>query len=132
VGGQANGIVDDVYNYVRVVVVEATDSLVAADWAAVTMQTPPVRMAWPKVMRVIHDQTICLAVYGLDSTGYIAKAIQKSITIPLNQLLEYDSTGATDHLAKTIWLGLISDSAAVVNPGCVFPSHAWIDFRAVD
>ncbi len=127
-GGQTNAITDDAYNTVRIVVVEASDTLVAGDWSSVTIDTPAVVGVWPKVRRFLFEKFVSISSYGLDSTGYIARIARLDYDFPIGGELEWDSTGGTDHAASTLYVACISDSGAVTNPGFVDPSFLWYDF----
>jgi len=127
-GGQSNLVTDDVYNAVRFVVVLASDTLVAADWANILLRTPPIIGLWPKVRRFLIDKTVVCSVYGPDSVGYVEKVIRRETTFPVNLTLDWDGTGATDHSSTTLYFAMITDSAAVSHPGLVGPSIITMGF----
>jgi hypothetical protein len=127
-GGQSNLVTDDVYNSVRLVVVLASDTLVAADWATILLRTPAVVGLWPKVRRFLLDKTVVLSTYGPDSVGYVNKVVRREFTVPVNITLEWDGVNATDHSSNTLYFAMISDSAAVSHPGLVEPSLFYAGF----
>jgi hypothetical protein len=121
-------VTDDVYNSVRLVVVLASDTLVAADWATILLRTPAVVGLWPKVRRFLLDKTVVLSTYGPDSVGYVNKVVRREFTVPVNITLEWDGVNATDHSSNTLYFAMISDSAAVSHPGLVEPSLFYAGF----
>jgi hypothetical protein len=127
-GGQSNNVADDVYNTIRFVVVIASDTLIAADWATVLLRTPPIIGLWPKVRRFLVDKTYAISSYGLDSAGYIQRVIRREIAFQIAETLEFDGVNATDHSSNAIFAAMISDSAAVSHPGLVEPSLMWFGF----
>jgi hypothetical protein len=128
VGGQSNGIADDVYNTVRVVVVIGAESLESADWTQ-DLNAPKLRNVFPKVRSFLHDQFHTLSVYGTDSTGYVARAKRIDVKIPINRFFEYESIDGQSYLVDSLFIGVKSDSAAIPNPGMVGPSAAWVTFK---
>lgn len=131
VGGQANGVADDVYNTVRMVVVRASESLVSADWSSVSLNDPTLRIAFPKVKTFLKDKRFVISTYGLNSTGYIARAKGVSITIPVNDTFYWENASATTHINESLFIAFRSDSGAVPNPGFVTPSKVWLTYKPI-
>ena len=131
-GGQSNVVSDDVYNVVRVVICLASDTLVAGDWnGTVGMGHPPIVGLFPKVHRFLYDKTFVICTYGLDSAGYIQRVIPVEKYLQQQIPLQFDGVAATDHSQVSIFMGVISDSAAVSNPGFVTSSYLTMAFKDV-
>jgi len=131
VGGQTNSIADDPYNTVRIMVVRGAESLVSADWNAVSMNDPPLRIVFPKVREILLDKRFVISSYGPDSTGYMVKAVPVKCTIPINDIFYWYTSAATTHENESLFIAMRSDSGAVPNPGFVTPAKLWYPFQNV-
>jgi len=128
VGGQSNSVADDAYNTVRVMIVRASESLVAADWNAVSLNDPPLRIAFPKIREILSDKRYVISSYGPDSVGYMVRAMDTKCTVPVNDTFYWYTSAATTHENESIFLCMRSDSGVAPNPGYVTPAKLWFDF----
>ncbi len=129
-GGQTNSVADDAYNVVRVSVVEGEPALSVA-----SPNHPGLLGPWdPRVqvglMDVLFDRTYVLQAPAKDSTGYIAAACPCQFDLRMSKVLEYTGSSAASPRNRTLYLVIISDSVAVVNPGLSASStltFQWLD-----
>ncbi len=129
-GAQTNSVADDAYNVIRVSVVSGEPALATA-----SPNHPGLHGPWdPRVqvglMKVLFDRIFVLQTPAKDSTGYIATAAPCQFDLKLNQLLEYTGTSAASPRGTTLFLTVVSDSVAVVNPG--FSADSILTFQWLD
>jgi hypothetical protein len=117
-GGQSNLVTDDAYNAFRIVVFIGSVGLTFADWAARTINDP-VFPGVDGVRRVLWDTIINLQVPALNSVGYITATKQINRTFDLgNELVLYDDSAVSyPSGSSSLYLAMVSDSAAATHPG---------------
>jgi hypothetical protein len=130
IGGQVNGIADDPYNTVRIIVCIGSESLVSGDWTH-DLNAPSLRNVIPKTRKILFDKFVPLQVFGADSTGYIPAYARLDLKLPINHLFEYETVDGESYLTESLFIGMRSDSGVVPNPGCVSPSAVTCTFRNV-
>lgn len=114
VQGVVDGIADDRYNVVRIVL--ATHS--AGNAPTIPLSTPISRSNTRYLEEVLYDKTVVLYSPAPDSTGYLPAIKHIDRTIPVNRKFNYYShTGGATPIELS--LIMVSDSAAVPNPGFV-------------
>lgn len=117
VGGQSNLVTDDPYNAFRIVIFVGRPELVSADWAARTIDDP-VYPGVDGVNRCLFDKILNLQVPAADSTGYVPATRQVDYTFNLNTVALYGTNvAAVPQGGESLYLAMISDSAAASNPG---------------
>lgn len=129
VGGQSNLVTDDSYNTVRMVCFVGRAGLVTADWAARNIDDP-VLPGVDGVKQVLVDRVITLQVPALDSTGYIPATKHVAWETNLSLQVEYGEAAASVPAGSdSLYLALVSDSAAAPNPGFTVGFHCllWQD-----
>jgi len=112
-GAQANSVADDATNAVRVTVSVARAGF-APNW---TCFSPIDVRIYTGLVRVIYDKVFIINVNAKDSTGYILKAKRILERIAFDQVLDYTGTAAAAPSDRSVFLTVVSDSSAVVNPG---------------
>jgi hypothetical protein len=113
VGGQANVVLDDARNVVRLSLLYCNPGgVTGANYNAGAVLDPRFMTGLEKVY---YDELISLVTPGRDSTGYLPACAVVSRRIPVNRSL----TWVTNAWAQpnTLILAACSDSAAVPNPG---------------
>lgn len=114
-GAQTNSVADDPYNTVRIVVFRGTPATTMT--GTLTVTNPIDRRFYPGVLDLMYDCTRTLNVNAKDSTGYVAVAADWEFSIPCDIPIEYGSAAASAPINQEIVMQMVSDSAAVVNPG---------------
>jgi len=112
-GGQSNLATDDVYNAVRIVVFRA-DTGFSSAFTLATVFSPQILNGLEKVY---FDRTVVLQPPAADTTGYMVATKQLNLVIPLRELHSYISANANGSAPSRVFLGMVSDSVAVSNPG---------------
>lgn len=124
VGGQANLATDDRINTVRFVFFEATVGTVVSNVnTAWGLSIPADPRYAPGVTRVLRDELFTLTSLGRDSLGYMPASTTINMTGSYTKRLTYTSAAVNSISGTCLFLFMISDSAAVANPG--FTSGAW-------
>jgi hypothetical protein len=120
VGGQSNTNVDDSYNVVRIVVATYNSSI-AAPFTNLTLDLilDDRDAAFPGLIKVLYDKMFVLASPGSDTVGYLPATKSISIDIPLDEEIQFNGTGNNATTPTNIIIGMVTDSAAVPNPGFV-------------
>jgi hypothetical protein len=114
-GGQANGVLDDRNNLVRIMICTGARALTAANFSSWTIITNrDIRYSF-NTFAILYDKRISLVSPGRDSTGYMPALQEISLNIRLNLRVAYaaDAAGSED---IGIYLVAVSDSAAAPNP----------------
>lgn len=125
-GAQTNSGFDDAYNVMRVSLVLAEPAFAAS----VGLHDPWDPRVQSGLRRVLYDQQIVIQSPAKDSTGYIAAAVPFEFDVPMDIPLEYVATAAASPRVVNIFLCVVSDSVAVVNPG--FSSNSYLTMTYVD
>jgi len=112
-GGQSNLATDDGYNTFRVVVFQAETGF-STNFALATQFTPAILNG---LIRVFFDKTYVLQPPGLDTVGYMPASKMLTAVIPLGIKHTYVSANSNGSAPYRIFLGMVSDSVAVSNPG---------------
>jgi hypothetical protein len=116
VGGQSNVALDDSFNTIRIAVLCGTPNLICTGFGVSgVLDTRSVAF----LNEVLYDRVLVKTVPGRDSTGYIPWTHEFNLILPLNHLhLTY--TGAGPYMSNVdIQMWMVTDSAAVPNPGFV-------------
>lgn len=109
--GAVGGATDDPYNTLRVVV-----SSVYQPGVSVGIDTIIQANQTAGVERMYYDRAFVVNSLGNTTTGYVPGARRVELTVPINRTFFYNaSSGAGNPV--TLQLNVVSDSAAVVNPG---------------
>lgn len=124
-GGQTNSVADDPYDTLRIVVFRTLPGFTFASFNVNSFIDPRYQ---PGLLEVLYDHTEVLNVYGKDSTGYVARAMQWEFNLPTDILIEYQSSGAAAPVNQQILAYAVSDSVAVVNPGFSAGSTFLLEF----
>lgn len=122
VGGQVNGVTDDAYDNIRMVLAlwDSTSATPLASNGAVLDSLIQKNRAWGRgLSRKLYDRFVLLQTPGKDSSGYIPAVRHIRFFIPINKIIKYNSTAGTTANQKLIF-SCRSDSIAVPNPGFVF------------
>lgn len=113
-GGQVNAITDDSHNTFRVCLIQGVVGI--APTIGVGDYIDPRNS--PGVLRVLYDDIISLSTPGADSTGYLVATKQWKAQCKLPNIPMVWSGSAGNTVKGTeIYLYMVSDSAAVANPG---------------
>jgi hypothetical protein len=118
-GGQTNTALDDPYNNIRMLVVMAMSGLVAADWAAVTLEAPIDPRTTPKLQRLFYDTVVDLRVPGVDTVGYLPAHALWTRRVKCNVPIKFTSNAGASVNGYDLYACWISDSAAAPSPGFV-------------
>ncbi len=129
-GAQTNSVADDAYNVVRISVVSGEPALATA-----SPNHPGLHGPWdPRVQvglrTVLYDRQYVISTPAKDSTGYIAAARPLEFDLRMSKVLEYIGSSAASPRNETLFLTVISDSVAVVNPG--ISSDSTLTFQWLD
>lgn len=117
VGGQSNLVTDDAYNGVRIVLFEGAPGLASVDFAGFD-QNVHLQPGISGITRIFMDRMIALRVSAPDSTGYVPACTTVSFSRGVHTICVFDQSGAAYPAAgASLYLAMISDSAAVSNPG---------------
>lgn len=117
VGGQSNLATDDAYNGVRLVLFEGAPGLATVDFAGFD-QNVHLQPGISGITRVLMDRMIALRVSAPDSVGYVPACTTVSFSRGVNTVCIFDASGLiTPAAGSSLYLTMISDSAAVSNPG---------------
>lgn len=129
IGGQINLVTDDRYNTVRITVFTGQPGLLPAsiNWNLNAIADP---RTCNGVERVLYDEVVTLRSFSRDSTGYMPAQKGVRFCVPLKgrrQLFSGLASGSQS--CSTVYLYMVSDSAAITNPGFVsgVASISWID-----
>lgn len=114
-GAQTNSVADDPYNTMRVVLFRGLPATTLT--GSLTVNNAIDRRFFPGLLEVLYDRTVTLNVHAKDSTGYIAVAKDWEFALDCDIPIEYGSAAAAAPVNQEIVLQMVSDSAAVVNPG---------------
>jgi hypothetical protein len=114
-GAQTNSVADDPNSTMRMIVVNSLSSFTFTTTPSITTFIDP--RYQPGLKRVLYDQTRTLNVYGKDSVGYISVAEPWGFSIDVDIPIEYASAAASAPTTSDIKICVVSDSAAIVNPG---------------
>lgn len=127
-GGQVNGASDDAFNYVRLIVA-LNEEAVSLNGA--TDSRFPITKNYNSsgLIKKLVDKTIMLNVQGKNSTGYIPAGKHVVIHKKLNEVINYEGTGAGT-ADKHLVLSLQSDSILVPSPGFV-TGYYYITFEDI-
>lgn len=115
-GAQTNSVADDPYNTVRVTVCRGTPGMTFTSFT-VNNAIDPRFSTSAGLLEVLYDNAKVVSSLGKDSTGYVAAAREWEFDIHCDVLLEYGGTAAAVPQNQELVMFMISDSAAVVNPG---------------
>jgi hypothetical protein len=120
VGGQTNTNVDDSYNVVRMVVATYNSS-VAAPFTNLTLDLvlDDRDAAFPGLIKVLFDKFYVLSSPGGDTVGYLPATKPIKIDIPLDEEIQFNTVGVNSTSPTNIIIAMVTDSAAVPNPGFV-------------
>lgn len=129
-GAQTNSVSDDAYNAVRISIVSGEPALATASPAHPGLHGPWDPRVQVGLKRVIFDQLFVVTTPAKDSTGYIAAAAPFQIDLRHPITLEYIGSSAASPRNETLYLVVVSDSVAVVNPG--FSSDSTLTFQWLD
>lgn len=126
-GAQTNSVADDPYNSVRVTLVRCVP---AATFSSYTINNAIDRRfsSSAGLLEVLYDRTVVVDVYGKDSTGYIAKAMEYEFDVHCHVPIEYGATAAGTPIDQELVVYMTSDSAAVVNPGFASTSTMVVEY----
>jgi len=113
VGGQSNLVTDDARNVVRIIVCSVIKGSVFAP-TVTSILTP---FVFPALDRVYADKEVELHTTAVDSTGYIPAQKLVDMHVALNRVITYYGNLDSNETAHEIRVYMVSDSAAVSNPG---------------
>lgn len=112
-GAQTNSVADDATNVVRVTLSVGRYGFTPA-W---TVFSPLDVRSNVGLVSVIYDEKFIINTNAKDSTGYILKAVRLGVRPKFSQLLDWTGTAAAAPSDRSVFLTVVSDSSAVVNPG---------------
>lgn len=120
VGGQTNTNVDDSYNVVRMVVATYNSSI-AAPFNNLTLDLvlDDRDANFNGLIKVLYDKFFILSSPGGDTVGYLPATKSINIDLPLDEEIQFNGTGANTTTPTNIIIAMVTDSAAVPNPGFV-------------
>ncbi len=125
-GGQTNSVADDPYNVMRVIVWTARPDY--APTLAVNAVLDPRFPTNLGLYRVLYDKQRVIGTQAKDSTGYIPAAEEWEFSIDCDIPLEYTVSTAASPTNQNIFVSVVSDSAAVVNPGFAANSALLLEY----
>lgn len=129
VGGQTNLVTDDRYNTVRITVFTGAPGIGVGgiNWSLNAIADP---RTCNGVERILYDEVVTLRSFSRDSTGYMPaqRAVRFSVSLSGRRQL-FSALTSGSQSCSTVYLYMVSDSAAVANPGFVsgVASISWID-----
>jgi hypothetical protein len=120
IGGQSNVALDEQRNCVRIAVVEAPTS-----WSSssINVSSPADCRAWG-CQRILFDEIFSLVSPGRDTVGYMPAGLYVDRKVRIRNNINYAGAGSAADVGLTIFLVMVSDSAAVPNPG--FVNGTWL------
>ncbi len=116
---------DDPYNAVRFTLVVAR---VGFSGTGFTVNYPLDNRVNTGLIKVLYDKTCVIRPYAKDATGYIPSAEEFEMDISCSVPIEYSSAAASTPVTQSIFLVVVSDSVAVVNPGFASASTLSMEF----
>lgn len=114
VGGQANTVADESDNCFRIMLVQTAAG--ASPASAFTISVPPDSRQL-SCQRVVYDEMFTLTSPGRDSVGYLPASTMVNLHLPVSQEIIFVGGGAASQAGLSLQLWMVSDSAAVPNPG---------------
>jgi hypothetical protein len=115
-GGQANSVLDDERNCVRICVLGVVPGA-TINTATVNLNTVLDPRYQDGIVKVYHDEFVVLESPGKDTTGYLQAARLVSFKCRINELLNYGSDGSISSSPLAIYLVVTTDSTTVPSPG---------------
>jgi len=114
-GGQANGVLDDRNNTVRIIVCTGPAGLGAPAFANFSVSNANDTRFFPGVHNILYDRRYSLQSPGRDSTGYMPAVLETSFHFRLNLPVVYSANAVNSNNVE-IYLVAVSDSSAASHP----------------